>query len=357
MAKNLSREDMKLKIKKIASFLLCTFTVATIMFSGCGSVNPSAVLLNVNKGEMTMSAGLGNFICRMNQAYYDQNYLYYYGPTMWVDDDFALTNEIKNSMLRNMKEIAACNLHAAEYGVSFTAEDEAAVQAVVNEFMSVNSAETLEKMGATSDIVTEYMRLATVYNKVAKAISDKSDVAVSEDEVWQRYVTYAYFDTSVAVDDEGNQIPVTEEMIAAKKEEAEKLSKNFDGELENVSATSGNIHYTKGDETGEIFDADMVKIIDALGEGQVSAPIDGAEGGIFVIKVLQDKDADATAEKLESLKVERKDAAAAEKIDEYVNSMNFDLNDAQWKKIQFTELFIPMQTESDEDEAEVIPAQ
>lgn len=337
-----------MKIKKIASFLLCTITAAAMMFSGCGSVNPNAVLLNVNKGEMTVSAGLGNFVCRMNQAAYDQNYLYYYGTTMWVDDDFALTNEVKDNMLTNLKQMAACSLHASEYGASITSEDEAAIKAAVNEFMSVNSQETLEKMGATADIVTEYMRLATIYNKVAKAMSDAADVVVSEDEVWQRQVAYAYFDTTVAADDEGNQIPITEEMIAVKKEEAAKLAKSFDTELENVSAVSGEIKYTKGDQTGEIFDAKVVEAVDKLAEGEVSEPIEVDGVGIFVIKVLADKDAEATAEKKASLETNRRDEAADEKLNALVDGMTFDLNKAQWDKIQFTELFTVMQSAEEE---------
>ena len=71
----------------LVAAMTLTLAGATLL-SGCG-LNADATLVNINKGEDSISLGYGNFVARYTQSLYDATYLQYMGTDMWTKEDAA----------------------------------------------------------------------------------------------------------------------------------------------------------------------------------------------------------------------------------------------------------------------------
>ena len=325
---------------------------AAVLFTGCGKLDQNATLVTIKNGDTTdtISLGYGNFAARYQQSMYDQYLLSYYGEGMWSSDmtgsGTTMQDETKESVLDELEKQYLAKAHAADYNVSLSDDQKKAIEDAAEKFMADNSDETIKVLGATTDIVKEYLENRTYYSLVEKAAKEAADPDISEEDTWMRSFTYVLFDTNGKKDDDGNTVEYTEEEIANLKSQAEDLSKSedFDGDVEKLGVTTSKYSYLKGEKEDDTMDMAIIKAAEKLGEGDVSSVIEIDGAGYYVLRLDQDHDEDASASKRAALQTE-----AFEKLmDTWKEEITWTVDEDLWKKVEFDTLFKAPEKEEEE---------
>ncbi len=327
---------------------------AAVLFTGCGKIDPNETLVTIKNGDKTdtISLGLGNFAARYQQSMYDQYLLSYYGESMWKQDmsgsGSTLQDETKDGVLEELENQYLAKAHAADYNISLTDEQKKAIEDAAKKFISDNEKESLEEMGATEDIVKEYLENRTYYNLVADAAKKEADKDITEDDCWMRTFSYVLFDTTNKTTEDGNVEPLTDDEILEKKANAKELAsaEDFDAEVEALKATKESYSYHKGEEKDDTMDMEIIKAAEALKEGEVSDVIEVKDAGYYVIKLEKEHDEDASANKRSSLQTE----AFNTLMDSWKEAIEWKVDDKVWEKVQFTSLFKAPEKEEEASE-------
>lgn len=330
---------MNAKIKSVGLAALS----AAVLFTGCGKLDQNATLVTIKNGDTTdtISLGYGNFAARYQQSMYDQYLLSYYGEGMWSSDmsgtGSTMQDETKDSVLDEMEKQYLAKSHAADYNVTISDEQKKAIKDAAAKFIADNSEETVKVVGATADIVEEYLENRTYYSLVEKAVKEAADPDISEADAWMRSFSYVLFDTNGKKDDDGNTVEYTEEEIANLKSQAEELSKSddFDGDAEKLGVTTSTYAYLKGEKEDDTMDMKIIKAAEKLGEGDVSSVIEIDGVGYYVIRLDKDHDEEASANKRLALQTE----AFEKTMDKWKEEITWTVDEDLWKKVEFDTLF------------------
>lgn len=325
---------------------------AAVLFTGCGKLDQNATLVTIKNGDTTdtISLGYGNFAARYQQSMYDQYLLSYYGEGMWSSDmtgsGSTMQDETKDSVLDEIEEQYLAKAHAADYNVSLSDDQKKAIADAAAKFMADNSEETIKVMGATEDIVKEYLENRTIYTLVEKAAKEAANPDISDKDTWMRSFTYVLFDTNGKKDEDGNTVEYTDEEIANLKSQAEDLSKSedFDGDVEKLGVTTSKFSYLKGEKEDDTMDMKIIKAAEKLGEGDVSSVIEIENVGYYVLRLDKDHDEDASENKREALQAE----AFTKLMDTWKAEITWTVDEDQWKKVEFDTLFKAPENEEGE---------
>ena len=327
---------------------------ATMLLTGCGKLNGNADLMTIKNGDKTetISLGYANFAARYQQSMYDQYLLSYYGEDMWKQDmtgnGQTLQEETKDGVLDDIKEQYLAKAHAADYGVSITDEQTKAIDEAAEKFISDNSEESLEAIGATKDIVKEYLENRTYYKLVADAAKKELDKDITDDDCWMRSFTYVVFETTGKTDEDGNSKELTDDELAELKLNAKTLSQaeDFDAEVKALELTPSTFSYLKGEEEDSSMDMSIIEAAEKLKEGEVSSVITVDGAGLYVIRLDSDHDKDASDNKRESLQ--------SEKFEELMNSwkdeIEWTVDEKAWADVKFNSLFKAVEKEEESKE-------
>ena len=198
-----------MKARKLAITACAGALIAAMSLTGCGSINPDATVVTINNGEDTITLGYANFAARYQQSMYDQYLISYYGEHMWTtetgDDGETMEDETKESVLDDMEEQYLCKKHAADYGVTITDDEEAAMTEAAAKFIADNPEETINMMGATEEYVRQYLEYRTYYSKVSQAVKEAADVSaatVTDEDTADEDTTEEATDTDLEDSDE-----------------------------------------------------------------------------------------------------------------------------------------------------------
>ena len=327
---------------------------AATLFTGCGSLNPDATLVTINTGDGTkdtISLGYGNFVARYQQSMYDQYLLSYYGEGMWTTDmsgtGSTFEDDTKESVLDEMEEQYLTKIHAADYEITLSEEQNTAIAEAAAKFIADNSKEALEELGATEEYVKEYLEYRTYYSLVSEAAKEASDADITDEACWMRTFSYVTFDTSGTTDEEGNPVEFTEDEITDMKAQAKQLStsEDFDATVEELGLTAQTYSYLKGEEEDTGMDMSIIEAAEALGEGENSDVIEVDGVGFYVIRIDSDHDEEASQTKRESLQSEAFDSL----METWKSAITWKVSDKAWSKVKFDALFQATQTEEAED--------
>ncbi|SEA11631.1 foldase protein PrsA [Pseudobutyrivibrio sp. ACV-2] len=325
---------------------------AAVLLTGCGKLDQNATLVTIKNGDTTdtISLGYGNFAARYQQSMYDQFLLSYYGEGMWSSDmtgsGSTMQDETKDNVLDEIENQYLAKAHAADYNVSLTDDQKKAIADAAAKFISDNPEETIKEMGATEDIVKEYLENRTYYTLVEKAAKEAADPDISEKDTWMRSFTYVLFDTNGKKDEDGNTVEYTEEEIANLKSQAEDLSKSedFDKDAEKLGVTTSKFSYLKGEKEDDTMDMKIIKAAEKLNEGDVSSVIEIEDVGYYVLRLDKDHDEDASANKRSALQTE----AFTKLLDTWKAEITWTVDEDQWKKVEFDTLFKAPEKEEEE---------
>ena len=324
-----------------------------VLLTGCGKFNPDATLVTINTGDGTkdtITLGYGNFVARYQQSMYDQYLMAYYGEGMWSTDmtgsGSTMEDETKQSVLDDIEIQYLAKLHASDYDITLTDEQNTAIAEAAAKFISDNPQETLDVMGATEEYVKQYLEYRTYYSLVSNAAMEEAGSDIAEEDCWMRTFSYVLFDTTGTTDEDGNAVEYTEEEIADLKAQAEELAAadDYSAKAEELEATASTYSYLKGEEEDDTMDIAIIEAAEALDEGETSDVIEIDGVGYYVIHLDADHDEDASQTKKESLESDAFD----ELMETWKAAITWTVDEKAWAKVEFDTLFKTLETETEE---------
>ena len=263
--------------KRIAALLL-SGVMAASMLTGCGSVDKDAVVATLDDKEITL--GIANFVARLTQAQYDDFYVAYFGEEVWESDLYGngttLEYNTKNDVMSSLQNMYVLQAHMDDYGVTLTDEEKTAASEAAAAFISSNEKDALDALGATQEIVEEYLTLTTIQYKMYDAIIADADTNVSDEEANMSAYSYVRVSKTSYTDAEGNTVEYTEDeqaqladTMAGFVTNAKKDTLETAAEALGYTVNAGT--YAADDTT---LDEAVLTALNALKEGEVSDLVD-----------------------------------------------------------------------------------
>ena len=329
-----------MRAKRIIALLLAGVLCVSAL-TGCGGIDKSATIATA--GDTQVSLGMVNFYCRLQQATYEDIYKMYLGSDdVWTMDPYGsgtnMQDSVKESALEDLHEMYTLQAHMGDYGVSLTDDEKAAITEAATSFMTGNSKEALDELGATQEIVEEFLTLYTIRAKVEDAIKAEADVNVSDEEANMRGYTRLVVSTSSGSEE------LTEEELAAKKELAEQIASELAEEgatLESVAEaheleTSAQTYatYESADDTEEAEDDAVITALKGMQEGETSGMIE-MDDGYYFVRVDNDTDAEATEDNRQSIITERQNEYYNETLEGWQADDGWEPDMELFAEIQF----------------------
>lgn len=343
-----------MKGKKIIPLLLAAVMGISVL-SGCGSSIDGKKAGATLDGE-EISLGFMNFMARYQQAIYDGQFSGMFGTGFWSQDLFGegtdTETSVKKNVVENIEILYLLEDHMEDYKVEITEEEQAKIKEAAEKFMADNSEKAIKQMGASQEYVEEMLRLNTIQNKMRKAMNEEVDTKVSDEEAAQKTISYVKVGNTSTTDEEGKSKEYTEEEKEALKKEVETFAASAKEDMKAAAETAGytvsEASYGKDEES---LDAALIEAADKLKEGELSGVITG-EDAFYVVRMDSTFDEEETERRKDEIVTERKNDHYTEVCDKYKEGVKFELNDKEWAKVKFDDLFVMKQEEAPESESE-----
>lgn len=331
-----------MRAKRLAAVLLAGALV-TASLTGC-SVNKNATVATMN--DQKVSLGLANFYSRFQQACYEDMYMSILGASsdgsIWTQDLYGngstMEDNVKDSVMEELHEMYTLKAHMEEYKMALTDEEKAAIDKAAAEFLKDNSRETLNEMGADQDIITEFLTLYTIKDKMTKAIEAEADTTVTDEEANMRGYSMVTISLTGTTDEDGNQVEYTDDEVSQVKEKAEKMEADLKAEgadLEKAAEENGfeveTGTYARDDSS---LDEAVKTAMDELKEGETSGLIK-TDSAYYFARIDTDTDEEATEQNRESLIETKKSDHYSEVLSGWQEKDGWKVRDKKLAKISF----------------------
>ena len=344
-------------MKKRVMALILSGALAVSAFVGCGA-KPDKTAIVAQSKTVEIPFGVANFAARLAQAQYDDFYVAYFGEEVWRTDMYGngttAEADMKASVLNSLYGMYALKEHMADYGVEVTSEDVTAISAAAEAFISSNSAEALEALGADREIVETYLTLLTVESRMHNEIIKGADTNVSDEEAKTSSYNQVYVSKTSYTDEEGNSVEYTEEELANL---AETVSA-FGAEAKTTGLAAAAEGYGYNVTTGT-YNADS-SVIEEIGTALSAMTENGAvsdvietEDAYYVVQMNEVFDVQATEDNRQAIIEQRQSDFYTEVTNGYIAEMEWSLEDKIWAQVSFDNLFTiyPETTETEQVEA------
>jgi foldase protein PrsA len=331
-----------MKNKKVLALLLAASITASAL-TGCGGINKNKTVATLDGEAVTL--GVANFAARLQQATYDDFYVAYFGEEVWSQSygDDTMEGMTKSDVIDSIEDMYVLKAHMDDYGVSLTDDDKAAITEAAEAFISDNSKDALNALGADESIVEEYLTLLTIKSRMREAIIADADTEVSDEEA--NTSTFSYIQVSKDIDSDDDETDTTLVktlgMFAteAKSGTLEDAADSYDYTVRTGTFTSEN----------DSLDDALYEELTSLSEGEVSDVIEG-ESYYYVARLDAETDADATEETRESIISDRQSDLYDEVLDGWKDESEWVLDEKAWAKVTFDNLFTTVAPETEEAE-------
>ena len=329
-----------MKTKKMAALLLSGAMLASVL-SGCGGVDKDAVVATLDGEEIKL--GVANFAARLTQANLDDIYAAYFGDDVWSTDLYSsgsTTQEsVKTNVISDIKEMYILKNHMDDYNVSLSDEETSEIADVAAQFIADNTQEALDQLGATEDIVEEYLTLYTIKTKMETAIKADADTDVSDEEANERGYSYVKIDTDGYTDDDSNYVEYTDDEKAELETTAQALAEacqdDFDGAITDAGYTVSTGTYAADDES---LDEEVVTALDALSEGEVSDLVT-TDSAYYILRLDTECDEEATETHRQEIIDDRQTELYDEVYGGWEDDADWNLDEDVWATVEFKDLF------------------
>ena len=324
--------------KKFTALLLSGVMAASVL-AGCGGIDKDAVVATLDGQEIKL--GVANFAARLQQAQYDDFYTAYFGEDVWNSDRYGngttMQDNLKDSVIGSIEDMYVLKNHMDDYGVALSEED----KTTAAEFMSVNTDDALEAMGATEDIVEEYLTLVTIQTRMREAIIVDADTNVSDEEANTSDYSYVVISKTSYKDADGNTVDYTDE----EKADLADTVKKFQSAATTVTLEDAADEFGYTVSTGSFasdnttLDADVLAALQGLTEeGQVSDVVE-TDSSYYVLRLDTITDADKTEQHRQEIIGNRQSELYNEVLQGYKDEAEWVLNEKVWKTVTFDNLF------------------
>lgn len=328
--------------KKFTALLLSGVMAASVL-AGCGGIDKDAVVATLDGQEIKL--GVANFAARLQQAQYDDFYTAYFGEDVWNSDPYGngatMQDNLKDSVIGSIEDMYVLKNHMDDYGVALSEEDQTAIKTAAADFMSVNTDDALEAMGATEDIVEEYLTLVTIQTRMREAIIVDADTNVSDEEANTSDYSYVVISKTSYKDADGNTVDYTDE----EKADLADTVKKFQSAATTVTLEDAADEFGYTVSTGSFasdnttLDADVLAALQGLTEeGQVSDVIE-TDSSYYVLRLDTITDADKTEQHRQEIIGNRQSELYSKVLQGYKDEAEWVLNEKVWKTVTFDNLF------------------
>lgn len=343
-----------MKIRRLLPLVL-TAVLGMSVLSGCGNSIDAAKTGATLDGQ-EISLGFMNFMARYQQAIYDGRFASMFGEdqNVWeqnfFEEDITTENSVKQSVADMVEEYYLLEKHMSDYKVEITDDELSAIDAAAEKFMEDNSKAAIKQLGATKEYVAEMLRLATIQSKMTEAIYAEVDTEVSDEEAAQKTISYVQVACNSTTNDEGETVDYTEEEKANIKQQVEDFrdsaAEDFESAAESAGYTVSNASFGDNDESYTLDDS-VIEAAKKLSDGDISEVIT-TDDNFYVVRMDSTFDKDATEQKKKSIVTDRRSDHYTEVCDGYREEAKLELNEDEWAKVKFDELFSIKQTEEED---------
>lgn len=333
-------ENMKKNTNKRIVGIATTAMLIASLLTGCvGSVNLDTPVAVVN--NETIPFGVAKLYAKTQQIMYESYYGSLFGANMWeqkLSGDKTFAESTLEGVLEELKEMYVVVQHADEYEILLTEDEKANIEETAKQFVADNDKEALEAMGASEEVIKEYLTKYTLEGKIATAIKAGADTNVSDEDAAQKTFSYVLISTVGTTDESGNTVELTEEEKAAKKTEAQAIAdavaggQDFDTVVKDHEKTLSSASYGKDDNAG--MDDAVIKAADALEEGQVS-PVIETESGYYVLKLVSAYDEAQSLARRQEIITQRQTTLYNDTFTKWKDASTITVDNKVWKKISF----------------------
>lgn len=345
----------------IAAALIGTMAVVT---AGCGELNGSQVAATVDGEEISM--GVLSFYTRFQQAQTSQMYMSMMGTDasgIWdqVEDEEEGTtygDSLRDDALNQLEEMCLLKLHAEEYEVSISDEEQKKIEEAAAQFMEDNTEETEASLAVNQDDIERFLELATYYQKMRDPIQDDVDTEVSDEEAAQTTITYvqvqdseeteestestdsesASSDTAESEDSEEESVDaqtqaqeVLDQVLASADADMDAIAQSVD---ENLNAST--VSYSTNDEEDTTVPDALKEAVSGLQDGEVVSSLVENEGSYYVVRLDQAFDEEATENQKDTIISERKQDLYDETIQGWRDEADIQENKRNIRKLEVT---------------------
>lgn len=345
-----------MKARRLLPLLMAAVLGVSVLM-GCGnSIDAKSVGATLDGTEITM--GFMNFMAKYQQAIYDGQFSSMFGDQdIWSQDLFGegtdTETSVKKSVSENIENFYVLEKHMADYKVEITDEELAKMDEAAETFMNDNSKKAIKQLGATKEYVKEMLRLSTIQSKMRSAMDAEVDTNVTDEEAAQKKISYVQVGCKSKTDENGETVDYTDEEKANIKKEVEAFqaaaADDFKTAAENAGYTASEATFGDKDESYTLDDA-VIEAAKKLKEGEISEVI-STDDNYYVVRMESLFDEEATENKKKSIVTDRKNDHYTEVLDGYKENVKYELNEDEWAKVKFDELFSIKAAQTEEDAA------
>ena len=337
------------KIVKNTTVAALAGVMAVGMLSGCGkTIDGEKTVATVDGTDIPM--GVVSLYARESQAQTVAMYKSFMGTAdnIWsqtVDSESGTTygEQARDQFLEQVELMYIMKEKAADYNVEVTSDDETAIADAAAQFMSDNDEETLKELAVTEDQVKTLLELETYRQRIYEPIRNEAEINITDEEAQQS--AFSYVSISISGSD------LTDDDIATRKEEAQEiLDKMKEDPSTDMGETAKSVNDSYAGLSGTIFTNDsddeditnsyddaVVEALRTLKDGEVYGELVETDSSIYILRMDNVKDDDATASKKESLENTKRTAYYSDTTGKWLEDADITVNNKVLDKLEITD--------------------
>ena len=351
---------MKNILKRTIVLTMIAVLISGFML-GCSGrrIDNDAIVSTVGDAQITL--GFANFFARSQQPHHEMFHVMMGGDVdeMWgVNPETGVSQEdvVKDMMMNSLHQLFLMRLHAEEFGVSLSQEDNLLIEAAALEFINQNTPEALEAISGQFENVVLMLELYTIGERMNAAMGEGIDTEVPEEESLQKGMDVVFIPFTVT-DDEGAVTSLNEEEI-------EELKADLQAVLDELQAGSDG-DLTAFEEFAEVVPTHFglvpdptdpnLEFLEAMNELENVGDITGlveVMGGIFIGQLTSLRDEEATNEVIEQILTERRTERIESLLEDWKAAANITIDEELWEQVSFTDLGVEIFQEPMEEALE-----
>lgn len=309
--------------RKIVTLCLAVALLSST-FTGC-TIGNTEIVLNMNSvgrnhvfsinGEKCTKEEARLFLCN-----YQNIYGYAYGINLWEYDDKKLADDsnleeyVKAITLSELANIMCMEQLAEQQELTLTEEEKDKVEKVAEEYYASLSKEERSYIGMDQNKMKRFYEKYAISQKLYKTLTQGISEEVSDDEARVMRIQQIF------VKSEEKALFVESKLGGKEKFDSLASTYNEAGVIERNLAR------------GE-YPEEVDKVVFHLDDGETSGMIKTDEGYYF-IKCLNKFDKELTEENKDNIIAKRRKEQFEDKLIEFIENSQFDLNEKVWADIQ-----------------------
>lgn len=303
------------RIRLILSVLIMTAAVITF-FSGCTIGNTQFVFGSAERLELVFDMESYGRCDKQEALVYlliaKAEYEDIFGEDVWQMqiEDLSMEEFVKNNTLSGLLQRESMSALAENEGIMLSDKQKENVSAAAEELYETVDEAVLSRLGITKEDIEAVLRAYILSGLIYDTIADTVNTEISDSEA--KVITVQYMEIEASAD-------------------VENLSGDelfLQGDALESDICRGELAATLGSEAESI--------IFALEEGEISDIIT-ADGKQYIFKSVCAYDADKTEKNKKVMLNQRKQDAFLEKYKNFMDSMEYKINDKVWDALKITD--------------------